>query len=214
MPRKRKVVIVIDGPNLLGTSIDLERWIDFQRLKEYWESKYDVVTIKYFERVRDNNSEFVQYLRWLGYDVEMIEGTDVDDYMVEYIKQLDCKIARTILSVAGDYIYAEPLEKRLHKGQKVIVLSGEEQLSRAYYNLGFEIILLDNIIDQFSRVRYDKFDFITDDEIYLEPDIPSPGPVTSTSTMAELGSPVTAFVDDGLTDEERAKKFGIVFGQY
>lgn len=214
MPRKRKVVVVIDGPNLLGMSIDLKRWIDFQRFKEYWESKYDVVKIKYFERVRNNNSEFVRHLRLLGYDVEMIADTDVDDYMVEYIKQLDCKIARTILSVAGDYIYAEPLEERLRKGQKVIVLSGREQLKQIYYRLDFEIILLDEIIGQFSNIRYSIFDFIDDDEIYLEPDVPSHESVASASTMAELGSPATAFVDDGLTDEERAKKFGIVFGEY
>ncbi len=164
---KPKVKVYIDGANVFYTQKKLGWFVDWSKLKDFIESKKEVVEWRYYTGLMDNDEKMQKYLRHLdkigfiavtkplkkikiGEDGKFIYKANFDveitvDILLDKFK-LDEII---ILSGDSDFVYL--IKKLKDLGLKTSVYSSKKTISWELKILGCNITYFEKIKDKILR---------------------------------------------------------------
>lgn len=150
---KGKVYVFIDAANILYSQQTLRWWVDYGKLKKYFESECDLRAIYFYTgRVGENHKQnlFIKKLEYLGYIVKAkeVKRIKISKTSYEWKGNLDVGLTidilgnianfDTLILMSGDSDFAPLLDAVKTQNKRVLVMStkghiSKELLERAKY---------------------------------------------------------------------------------
>jgi len=172
---KPKAKVYIDGANMFYTQKKLEWFLDWKKVKDYIQEKWDVLEIRYYTGVKLDDEKMAGFLRYLDNvgitpitkPIKVIKIDDnhplkrLYDYSEMYKSNCDVEITTDILLemkevdeiilFTGDSDFQYLVKKLKDLGKKVIIFSSRKTISWEIKLEASEFIYLEDIKDQIIR---------------------------------------------------------------
>ena len=172
---KPKAKVYIDGANMFYTQKKLEWFLDWKKVKDYIQEKWDVLEIRYYTGVKLDDEKMAGFLRYLDNvgitpitkPMKVIKIDDnhplkrLYDYSEMYKSNCDVEITTDILLemkevdeiilFTGDSDFQYLVKKLKDLGKKVIIFSSRKTISWEIKLEASEFIYLEDIKDQIIR---------------------------------------------------------------
>lgn len=170
---KPKVNIYIDGANMFYAQQKMGWFVDWQKVKNYLESQYEILNLNYYVGVKKGDQKMIKFIAKLkkyGYKIytkplkkiyiapeERMVGRKFvykANFDVEItIHLLKDRPAPVINLFSGDSDFAYAIKILRRDGKKVFVYATKQMLSRELRTAGSRYILLENIK---KEIEYNK----------------------------------------------------------
>jgi len=162
---KPKVKVYIDGANVFYTQKNLKWSVDWKKVKKYLKKNYDVLEIRYYTGLRDQDKKMAGYLRYLdkvgitsvtkplkkiktekgivfksNFDVEM--ATDI---------VLDRSNIDEVILFSGDSDFNYLVKKLKDLGKRVVVISSRKMIAWELKLSADEYIFVEDIKKEIKR---------------------------------------------------------------
>lgn len=165
--KKPKAKIYIDGANMFYTQIWLGWFIDFKKLKECLERKYEIVGIKYYTGIRLEDEKMASFLRYLDkIGVEPItkplkqikEGRKIifkSNFDVEMTMDilLERQAYDICILLSGDSDFHALVKKLKDFGKKVVVCSTRKMVSWELKLAANQYKFLEDMEEKIKRIN-------------------------------------------------------------
>ena len=172
---KPKTKVYIDGANMFYTQKKLEWFLDWKKIKEYLQEKWDVLEVRYYTGIKSNDEKMASFLRYLdniGINpiTKPIKVIQIDDkhplkklYNYSEIYKSNCDVEITtdillerkeideIILFTGDSDFQYLVKKLKDLDKKVVIFSSRKTISWEIKLEASEYIYLEDIKDQIIR---------------------------------------------------------------
>ena len=140
---KAKSKVYIDGANMFYTQKSLGWFIDFKKLRNFLEKKWDITGIKYYTGVKENDDKMASFLKYLDHlEIEPVtkplkriknSGTLIYKSNFDVEMTMDILMERQSYDIcilfSGDSDFHALVEKLHDFGKKIIVFSTRKMIS-------------------------------------------------------------------------------------
>ncbi len=166
MPVDRKVMIFIDGANLIKAAARCNVRLDYSRLIKFLANERVLIRPYFYDALEPTDRKkcgFLERLRFLGFTV-ITKPLKCDAEGHRFQKGVDVALVTDMLGLAGEKCYdvaiivsgdndfASAIEYVKSKGINVEIAAFKESLGRDLKNLADKIIILNNVIDEIKKV--------------------------------------------------------------
>jgi uncharacterized LabA/DUF88 family protein len=172
---KPKAKAYIDGANMFYTQKKLEWFIDWKKVKDYLNEKWEILEIRYYTGVKPDDEKMASFLRYLDNigitsitkPIKVIPISNshplkrLYDYSEIYKSNCDVEITTDILLgrkeidemilFSGDSDFRYLIKKLKDLGKKVIVFSSRKTISWEIKLESSEYIYLEDIKEKIKR---------------------------------------------------------------
>lgn len=172
---KPKVKIYIDGANMFYVQKKLGWFIDWKKIKDYLQEKWDILEIRYYTGIKPDDEKMASFLRYLDNvgispvtkPIKIIKISDshhlkkLYNYSEMYKSNCDVEITADILLerkefdkiilFSGDSDFQYLIKKLKDLGKKVIILSSRKTISWEIKLESSKYIYLEDIKDKIMR---------------------------------------------------------------
>jgi len=172
---KPKAKVYIDGANMFYTQKKLEWFIDWKKVKDYLEEKWEILEIRYYTGVKSDDEKMASFLRYLDNvginpitkPIKVITLNNkhplrqLYKYSEMYKSNCDVEITTDILLerkeideiilFTGDSDFQYLVKKLKDLGKKVIIFSSRKTISWEIKLEASEYIYLEDIKDKIIR---------------------------------------------------------------
>lgn len=170
-----KVKVYIDGANMFYTQKKLGWFVDWKKVKDYLQGKWDILEIRYYTGVKPDDEKMASFLRYLDNvritpitkPIKVIKLSNdhplkkLYNYSEMYKSNCDVEITTDILLeraeideiilFSGDSDFQYLIKRLKDLGKKVIIFSSRKTISWEIKLEASEYIYLEDIKDQIIR---------------------------------------------------------------
>jgi len=170
-----KVKVYIDGANMFYTQKKLGWFVDWKKVKDYLQGKWEILEIRYYTGVKPDDEKMASFLRYLDNvritpitkPIKVIKLSNdhplkkLYNYSEMYKSNCDVEITTDILLeraeideiilFSGDSDFQYLIKKLKDLGKKVVIFSSRKTISWEIKLEASEYIYLEDIKDQIIR---------------------------------------------------------------